>query len=177
LQRILLSILVPMCGIIAASCDTAFFAGTPAVPLATARAAATAKSFVELLEQNRAKWESQNITHYQMLLDLPSSSSSYDRMPLTVEVKDSEVIAVVDARGETVTPEDDEDFIYEYPGAFTISGLFTIADQTFQSQPPLIIVTYDPSLGYPATIHVDPYWEPCCQEYTYIVRDLQILPP
>jgi hypothetical protein len=127
------------------------------------------------LEQNQAKWESQHITHYRMSIILPFSSSNYDRMPLTVEVQDGKVISVVDVHGETVA-RDDNDIAYYYPDRLTIPGLFSYAYQTFWEKPPTIKVTYEPDLGYPETIYVDPYTEPCCQDFTFEVRDFEVLP-
>lgn len=129
------------------------------------------------LEQNRAKWESQHITHYRMSLDLPFSSSTYSRMPLTVEVRDDKIVSVMDINGRGFSPEIDEDFHYDYPQAFTIPGLFTIANDWFRKKPPSINVSYDPILGYPTSISIDPWTEPCCQEMDYSVRVFQVLPP
>jgi hypothetical protein len=127
------------------------------------------------LEQNRAKWESQHITHYRMSLTLPFFISNYDRMPLTVEVKNGKVISVTDVHGETVFPENDGDLTRDYP-ELTIPGLFSYVQQTYLEKPASIEVTYDPVLGYPTTIYVDPYVEPCCQDFTYDVRDFKALP-
>jgi len=128
------------------------------------------------LEQNRTKWESYHITHYRISLSLPYSSSNYDRMPLIVEVKDGNVISVVDAHGQTISPKDDEDIAYYYPDRLTIPGLFSYAYQTFWEKPPIIKVSYDPFYGYPETIYIDPYIEPCCQDFTFEVRNFEILP-
>src|SRR5688500_3036850 len=69
-------------------------------------------NFVAELEKNRAKWESQHITHYQMSLDPDYSSSNYGHTPYVIEVKDGEVIAVVDAQGNMVSIEDTQSFAY-----------------------------------------------------------------
>jgi hypothetical protein len=127
------------------------------------------------LEQNRIKWQDQNITHYRMSLTLPFTGSNYDQMPLTVEVKDDHVISVVDTHGETVSP-DDEETAYYYPDGLTIPGLFAYADQTFWESPRTIKVTYDPVFGYPETLSVDPYTEPCCQDFSFEIRNFEVLP-
>jgi hypothetical protein len=131
------------------------------------------------LKQNLAKWESQNITHYRMSLALVGYGYDYgyDRMPLTVEVTDNKVVSVVDAQGQRISPGKENPFYSIYPQAFTIPGLFTIAHDWFMETPPVINVSYDPTLGYPTSIYVDPYMEPCCQDFTYTVRNLQVLPP
>ena len=131
----------------------------------------------ETLKQNRTKWESRHITHYRMSLGLPWSSDNVDRMPLVVEVKDNRVISVVDARGQTVSAAFDPDTEFYYPDLFSVPGLFSYATQEFDKQPPSVDVSYDPLLGYPTLISVDPYVEPCCEEYDVTVEKLQILPP
>lgn len=128
------------------------------------------------IERNQAKWESQHITHYRMSLNLLGYGYNYSRMPLTVEVKDGEVITVVDARGETVSPKDHEVTVDDYPNGFTIPGMFSYADRTCGESPPAMKVSFNPVLGYPTTIYVDPYTEPCCQDFTIEVRDFEVLP-
>jgi hypothetical protein len=83
----------------------------------------------------------------------------------------------VDALGQSVSPVDDNDFRYYYPYAFTIPGLFSYAHQTFWEKPPEIVVSYDPTLGYPTSIYIDPSVEPCCQDFTFTVRSFQVLTP
>lgn len=130
------------------------------------------------LEQNRLKWESQKITHYQISLYLPTRIYYYyDRMPITFEVKDGKVISMVNALGETVVPGDLWYNASDSPKTFTIPGLFSYADQKIRERPPVIRVSYNPSLGYPTEIYINPYVEPCCQDFSFTVQNFQVLPP
>jgi hypothetical protein len=130
------------------------------------------------LEQNRVKWESQHITHYQISLYLPTRIYYYyDRMPITFEVKDGKVISMVNALGVTVVPGDLWYNAYYSPNTFTIPGLFSYADQKILERPPAIRISYDPSLGYPTEIYINPYVEPCCQDFSFTVQNFQVLPP
>ena len=129
------------------------------------------------LQQNRTKWESQHITHYRMSLDLPWNGDNLGRMPLLVEVKNGRVISVVDAHGKRVAAAYDRDTKTYYPDLFSVPGLFAYATQEFDKRPPSVDVSYDPLLGYPTLITVDPYTEPCCEEYSIGADHLQILPP
>ena len=140
---------------------------------------ATSEAFVNDLKNNRAKWENKKIAHYRMVLNLPYSSGQYTRLPLTIEVKDGYPVLINDVNGKTVQSTD-EDFAGEFFSGseeFTIEGLFSIAEKTFLDNPPEITVTYDPEYGYPATIYVNPYKEPCCQEYSYDILSFEILSP
>jgi hypothetical protein len=129
------------------------------------------------LEQNQAKWESQHITHYQMSLSILGYGYESDIMPLTVEVKDNKVVSVVDTKGQRILIGKENPLYYDFPQAFTVPGLFTIAHDWLSKKAPIINVSYDPALGYPEEIYIDPYLEPCCQDFTYSVRDFQVLPP
>jgi hypothetical protein len=130
------------------------------------------------LEQNRLKWESQKITHYRISLFLPTRIYYYyDRMPISFEVKDGEVVLMLNALGETVLPGDLWYSAFFSPKTFTIPGLFSYADQIIWEKPPAIGITYDPSLGYPTEIYINPWVEPCCQDFSFKVNSFQVLPP
>lgn len=131
------------------------------------------------LDKSRAKWDNAHITHYQMSIYIPYSSGGIGNlpMPLTVEVQDGNVVSVADAHGERVSPNDNVDSSYYYENYFTIPGLFSHVHQIYLEKPPSIRVTYDPTLGYPYSIYVNPYVEPCCQDYEIIVESFQVLSP
>jgi hypothetical protein len=140
---------------------------------------ATNDSFMKTLQENRSKWESQNITHYLMTISLPADIGNYDAMPVTIEVKDGKMISIFDVNGLKISSDVNyfsTTFMYD-PDEFTIPGLFSIIEKTYKNNPPEIDVTYDPKLGYPSNITVDPYVEPCCQKYSYEVLELKILQP
>jgi hypothetical protein len=114
-----------------------------------------------------------------MTIRLPADVEDYDTMPVTVEVKDGKMISVIDTNGIKISSDVNyfsTTFMYS-PDAFTIPGLFSVAEKTYKEDPPEIKVSYDPSFGYPTSIYVDPYVEPCCQAYSYEVLELKILQP
>jgi uncharacterized protein DUF6174 len=113
------------------------------------------------LEQNQAKWEGQHITHYRMSVNESGYAGSF---AATVEVKDGNIISPVGTPSER-----------EY--LFTVPGLFSYVSKTYMENPPAIRVTYDSTLGYPTTIYIDPYREPCCQDFTIEIQDFQVLSP
>jgi hypothetical protein len=124
------------------------------------------------LEQNQVKWESQQITHYRISIDLPGFGDYYyDQNPITFEVKDDKVILILNAQGETISLGDSWNYGDFTPKTYTIPGLFAYADQKIRERPPLIRISYDPSLGYPTQIYLVPWREPCCQDFTFTVAD------
>jgi hypothetical protein len=124
------------------------------------------------LNRNQAKWESQHIINYRFSFSLPYSSGT-----LTVEVKNGKVVSVVDDQGKIISPADQESSNDPYPFVFTVPGLFSYVDQEIRDKPEKIIVSYDPNLGYPTNIYIDPWSEPCCEDFTVEVQNFQLLPP
>jgi hypothetical protein len=59
---------------------------------------------------------------------------------------------------------------------FTVTALFVEIEDRYQRKAPSIKVTYNPGYGYPEDISINPYTEPCCQDYDIKIRDFQILP-
>jgi hypothetical protein len=128
------------------------------------------------LEQNRAKWENQNITHYQLSIDVLGYGFYRNRLPLKVEVKAGKIISVVDSLGNNLSPAKDPEFGSFYPEVLTIPGLFSYTYRIMLDKPPAMHITYDPDLGYPQEVYVDPYTEPCCQDFTITIKNFQVLP-
>jgi hypothetical protein len=126
------------------------------------------------LEKNKAKWESHHITHYRM--SVAFLGYGFNDNVIWVEVKEGKVISLVDSLGNNVPPENIPDVNFRYPNAFTIPGLFSYAHQTILAKPPSLDISYDLTFGYPKDIYIDPYVEPCCQDFDIVVRDFQVLP-
>ncbi len=129
-------------------------------------------------EQNRALWESQHITHYRMSVNLPYETTYYGQlpMPLIIEVKDGNVVSVIDAQGDKISNMDDGRSAYYYENYFTVPGLFSYVHKYYLEKPPSINVSYDPTLGFPDSIYINPYTEPCCDDFGIEIRDFQVLP-
>ena len=111
-----------------------------------------------------------------MSLDPGYSSANYGHTPYAIEVKDGKVISVVDALGDKVPFEDEQNYAYSDRKLFTVPGLFSYIQQTFLEKPPAIGVTYDKSYGYPVNISINPYIEPCCQDFSINVLKFNVLP-
>lgn len=99
-------------------------------------------------------WQDAGISHYRFELTLSCFCAFRDHMPLTIEVKDGEVVSITRADGQVVTSEDPNYEFYLTYG--TIDELFTRIE-TAQADPEAgeITVTYDPSLGYPVDASID----------------------
>lgn len=137
-------------------------------------------SQIQELEQNQVIWENQHIIHYRMSVNLPYETTDYGElpMPLTVEVKENNVVLVMDSQGNVVTPEGKHESTvgYYYRNFFTISGLFSYVHEYYLEKPPDIRVSYNSTLGYPESIYINPYTEPCCQDFTIEIKNFEVLP-
>ncbi len=132
------------------------------------------------VQKNRTLWESQHITHYQMSVAPPYASDSYGSlpMPLKIEVNDGVVISITDANNKLISRTDYSDASYYYENFFTIPGLFSYTANQYYSKhsPADMQITFDKVLGYPNSIYINPWTEPCCQSFTITVQNFQILP-
>lgn len=103
-------------------------------------------------DQNLAKWQSADVTHYRFNLVIGCFCPFYQDMPLTVEVKDGEVLSISRADGTLVEPADPN---YQYYEKYaTIDRLFAeLASEMADADE--VIVTYDAQFGFPADVSID----------------------
>ncbi len=122
-------------------------------------------------------WESKKITDYRMLVSLPYGSAGFGRLstPLSVEVRSDIVSSVVDANGNTVPLMDDEFATAWDRRLLTVPGLFDFLAEIYTENPVSLRVVYDDLLGYPSSIDVNPYMEPCCQGYSIVIHSFQVI--
>jgi len=106
------------------------------------------------LSRNKQTWEDANISHYRFELDLSCFCAFRSLMPLTVEVQEGEVVAVIDATGIAVSADDPN---YQYfVELATIDRLFTeLESVTGSADAGEVIVKYDPTYGYPTEASID----------------------
>ena len=105
------------------------------------------------LSQNHKKWQNANIPHYRFQLAIGCFCPVSGVMPLTVEVRDGEVIAMQDVN-EKDYPDGDPfgEFVLKYA---TIDRLFSELDSDPVREADKLTVTYDPTYGFPTEISID----------------------
>ena len=103
---------------------------------------------------DQQKWEDANISHYRFELTLSCFCAFRDQMPLTIEVKDGEVVSMTFADGQTI-PSDDPNFEF-FKGYGTMDNIFEKIEGA-QADPEAgeVTVTYDPIIGYPVEAAID----------------------
>ena len=124
-----------------------------------------------ILKINRAKWEEQNISHYRFKLDIICLCPFQDSIPMTIEVRDGQIISVKDINGMDLDKHDLK--VFERAG--TIERLFDIAKGSI-SKAFSASVSYNAEMGFPDSIESD--WDENVydDEITYKVSEFEVLP-
>jgi hypothetical protein len=105
------------------------------------------------LSRNQTKWEQAGIEDYQFELTVGCFCPFGGQMPVTVEVRDGEVVSMTDANGEVVSPTDPMyENILQYA---TIDGLFSYLASDSVQEADKLTVTYDPTYGFPTEMDID----------------------
>ncbi len=103
------------------------------------------------LSRNLTLWESQDITHYRFQLQVSCFCPFMDLMPLTVEVRDGQLIAMFDSSGQPI-PADRLEMFDRYAG---IDKVFELVDQAISGKADEVSVTYNPTYGFPSRVSID----------------------
>jgi len=103
--------------------------------------------------QNRDKWKIAEVSHYRYDLFLGCFCAFRNEMPLTVEVKEGEVISITRADGTPVTAADSNLEIY-HP-YLTMDRLFSQLETDLAGGADEVTVTYDSTYGFPNEIAID----------------------
>jgi hypothetical protein len=123
------------------------------------------------LEQNRALWERQEAQNYSFDLSILCFCPYGGQMPLSIVVRDGEVVSLTTADGSDAGPS-----LEYYSQADTIEELFDIIESAQGGGADEIKVQYDPEYGYPVSIDIDNIKEAIDDEISYQVANLEFLP-
>lgn len=123
------------------------------------------------LVHNRSLWESQAIQHYRFNLTVGCFCPWNALMPLTIEVKNGEIISMVASNGGDITP-----YLDTFRADATIESLFDLVDSAISKRVYSLVVQYDPKYGFPASIVIDPSHMIMDDETGYYVTNFEVLP-
>lgn len=105
------------------------------------------------LSRNQTKWERANVTHYRFQLGVSCFCPVGGLMPMTVEVKDGEILSITDVNGETFPSTDPmSDFVLKYA---TIDRIFTELGSEDVQNADKLTVSYDSTYGFPTEVTID----------------------
>ncbi|MBK9927519.1 MAG: hypothetical protein IPP66_19795 [Anaerolineales bacterium] len=105
------------------------------------------------LSRNQSKWQDANITNYRFQLSVGCFCAFRSQMPVTVEVKNGEVVSITDVNGAVISETDpNREFIAKYA---TIDRLFSELESDSVQKADHLTVTYDSTYGFPSEINID----------------------
>ena len=105
------------------------------------------------LSRNRETWQDANITHYQFELTIGCFCAFRSQMPITVEVKEDQVISMIDVNGDVLSADDPmNEFILKYA---TIDRIFSELDSDSVREADKLTISYDATYGFPNETYID----------------------
>jgi len=105
------------------------------------------------LSRNQSKWEDADVNHYSFQLSVGCFCLFRSQMPVTVEVKDGEVVSIVDVNGEDF-PMDDPMSKFALRFA-TIDRLFSELGSDAMQEADRLTMSFDPTYGFPTEVAID----------------------
>ncbi|MCK6539726.1 MAG: DUF6174 domain-containing protein, partial [Anaerolineales bacterium] len=105
------------------------------------------------LSINRSRWQDAGVSHYRFQLGVGCFCPVGGIMPMTVEVKDGEVVSIVDVHGNAFPASDPmSEFILKYA---TIDRIFSELESDSVREADKLTVAYDSTYGFPSQIDID----------------------
>ena len=125
------------------------------------------------LSQNLEKWQDAHISHYRFSLNISCFCAFRDQMPLTVEVRDGQIVHMATVDG-TLVLDTDQNYEFYAPHA-TIDLLFAELDAAVTDGADSVTVTYDATYGFPTEIAIDYSQEIADEEMYYSISGFEAL--
>lgn len=123
-------------------------------------------------DQNLSNWNDANISHYRYQLGVSCFCPFGEQMPITIEVKNDEVILITDVNGNEVSESDP---IWEILNQYlTIDRLF-VSLKSSLNDAEKIEVSYDAEYGFPSSIAVDYIIQAVDDEVWVAVSNFEVL--
>lgn len=124
------------------------------------------------IERNKEKWQDANVSHYRYNLFVGCFCVFSQDMPLVIEVKDGEVVSMEYQNGNEIDASSRELF-EKYA---TIDRIFSELAKDINGEADEVIVTYDPTYGFPAEINIDFIKDAIDDELALTVSNFEKLP-
>jgi len=103
------------------------------------------------IEQNQAKWQDADISHYRYDLSISCFCVFTQDMPLILEVQDGKVVSMEYQNGKEIDPSLTELF-EKYA---TIDRVFAELEAGLNGAADEVTVKYDPTYGFPSEATID----------------------
>ncbi len=116
------------------------------------------------------RWQSASVTHYRFNLRVACFCAFTDKMPMTIEVKDGQIVSIHYSDGTPVSAQDQ----LMFERYITIDKLFDFTAQSLKDADQIEVV-YDPTYGFPTTVQIDFIKQAADDELGLFVTDFQAL--
>lgn len=124
------------------------------------------------IDQNANKWEDASIRHYRMQVVVSCFCPFADINPITVEVRDNQVLSMIGANGFEIL---DTDPLYATLMTYaTVDNLFTWSGEALTNADK-VEISYDASYGFPTSVAVDYIIEATDDEIWVDVSNFEVL--
>lgn len=124
------------------------------------------------IEHNKGKWQDANISHYRYNLFVGCFCVLNEDMPLIVEVQDGKVVSLEYQSGKEIDATNRELF-EKYA---TIDRIFSELEANINGKADEVVVTYDPTYGFPTKADIDMIKKAIDDEVTLTVSNFEKLP-
>lgn len=124
------------------------------------------------IERNKEKWRDANVSHYRYNLFVGCFCVFSQDMPLVIEVKDGEVVSMEYQNGNEIDATSRELF-EKYA---TIDRIFSELEKDVNGEADEVVVTYDPTYGFPAEVNIDFIKNAIDDELALTVSNFEKLP-
>jgi len=119
--------------------------------LLTACASVNALGNQSEIEQNQAKWQDADISHYRYDLSISCFCVFSQDMPLNVEVQDGKVVSMRYKSGKEIDPS----LLELFEKYATIDRTFAELKADLNGAADEVIAKYDPTHGFPTEVTID----------------------
>ena len=117
------------------------------------------------LSRNQSKWQDAGITHYRFQLSVSCFCLFRSQMPLTIEVKNGEIVSMTDVNGEAFPMDDPmSDLVMKHA---TIDRLFSELGSDPVQEAENLTMSFDPTYGFPVEVAID-YIELAADDELYL---------
>ncbi len=122
-------------------------------------------------DKNLSLWKSKGVQHYRFNLKVGCFCPWTGLMPLTVEVRNGEIVSMVASNDGDISP-----YLDSFRPHATIEGLFDTVYAAMSRGVYSLAVQYDGTYGFPASIVVNPSKTIMDDETGYYVTNFEVLP-
>jgi hypothetical protein len=124
------------------------------------------------IEQNKEKWQDAGISHYRYNLFISCFCVFTQDMPLIIEVQDGEVVSMEFQSGKEIDPS----LLELFEKYATIDRVFTEVEAGLNGAADNVVVTYDPTYGFPTEVTLDFEQQAADDEIYLTLSNLEVLP-